>query len=321
MGGDHAPGEIVKGSMLAARRLGVTIVLVGDSGAIGRHLTDSTNITVTHTDEVISYDDDPVKAVREKSGSSMVTGLKLLAEGEGGAFVSAGNSGALVTGTTLIVKRIKGIRRIVMAPLIPADSGAVVLLDGGANTDCAPEMLAQFAVMGDVYAKAVLGIESPRVGLLNNGAEAHKGNAAAREAYRLIAELPIRFAGNVEARDVLSGAADVLVADGFAGNILLKAIEGTALYFSKNLKSMLTKNTATKLSALFLKKGIAEFKKKFDYNEHGGAPLLGAAGVVIKAHGSSKADAFYNAIRQAERFARGGAVEELAARTGNLAAR
>lgn len=311
MGGDNAPCEIVKGSMLAAERLGVEIILTGDGDEIKKHLTDSKNIKVVHTSDVITYDDDPVGAIRTKKDSSMVVGLKMLADGEGDAFVSAGNSGALVSGATLIVKRIKGIRRVALAPIIPSDGGCTVLVDAGANTDCTPEFLEQFAIMGSIYAKAVLGIANPRIGLLNNGTEENKGNELAKNAFKLLSELPLNFIGNVEARDVLNGVSDVLVADGFSGNILLKSVEGTALYFAKNLRGMLTRSIPAKICAIVLKKGILDFKKKFDYNEHGGAPVLGSNGVVIKAHGSSKDVAFFNAIRQAKRFYETGAVGEI----------
>jgi len=311
MGGDNAPAEIVKGSMLAVSKLGVEVALVGKSNEIKRHLTDSKNITIIEAVDVIGYDDDPVKAIRTKPDSSMAKGLKMLADGEGDAFVSAGNSGALVTGATLIVKRIDGIRRVAMAPIIPTNKGAAVLIDGGANVDCSAELLEQFAIMGNAYAKAVLDIEAPRVGLLNIGAEESKGSEAVQSAYKLMSLLSVHFIGNIEARDILNGPADVVVADGFAGNILLKAIEGTALYFSKSLKEMFMKSFITKIAALMLKGGIGDLKKKFDYNEHGGAPVLGTKSVVIKAHGSSKETAFFNAIRQAKKFYEAKAIENI----------
>jgi len=216
--------------------------------------------------------------------------------------VSAGSSGALVSGATLVVKRIKGIRRVAMAPLIPTNGKPTLLIDGGANADCTPEFLEQFAIMGSAYAKAVLGVEHPKVGLLNNGLEETKGNELVRESYNLISLLPINFVGNVEARDIPQGIVDVLVADGFSGNIFLKTMEGTAIYFSKNLKIILTRSILTKFCALLLSNGISALRKKFDYNEYGGAPILGANGVVIKAHGSSNSLAFFNAIRQAKKF-------------------
>lgn len=311
MGGDNAPREIVKGSILAVEKLNAEIILVGDSKEIKKYLTNDKNIKIVHTTEKIAYDDDPVKSIRTKNDSSMVVGMKMLEQGEGDAFVSAGNSGALVTGSTLIVKRIKGIRRVAMAPIIPTSTGAAILIDGGANVDSTPELLEQFAIMGNAYAKSVLEVENPKVGLLSNGTEENKGNETVLEAYKLISSLSLNFVGNVEARDVLDGAADVLVADGFVGNILLKSIEGTALYFAKNLKSMFTRNILTKICALFLKKSINDFKKKFDYNEHGGAPILGTKSVVIKAHGSSESLAFCNAIRQAKKFYETNAIESI----------
>ncbi|OQB15776.1 MAG: Phosphate acyltransferase [Firmicutes bacterium ADurb.Bin193] len=310
MGGDNAPAEIVKGCMLAVQNLGVEIILTGDEEKIKKHLTDDKNITIVQASEVITYEDS-VNVVRQKTDSSMVVGLNLLAKGEGDAFVSAGNSGALIAGATLIVKRIKGIRRVALAPIIPTNGKSTILIDCGANVDCTPELLEQFAIMGNAYSKAVLGVENPRVGLLSNGTEEHKGNEKTRAAYGLISALPLNFVGNIEARDILDGVVDVLVADGFEGNILLKAIEGTALYFSKNLKEMFMKNIITKLCGLMLKGGLSGLKKKFDYNEHGGAPVLGACGAVIKAHGSSKALALSNAIRQAKKFYEAKAIESI----------
>ncbi len=320
MGGDNAPEEIVKGSIEAARSLGVEVVLVGDVTRIKKIAGNQSGVTIVHASEVISGEEEPMRAIRAKTDSSMVRGLKMLSAGEGDAFVSAGNSGALVAGATLIVRRISGVRRVALAPIIPTETGSVILVDGGANVDCSAELLQQFAVMGNAYAKTVLDVEAPRVGLLNNGTEASKGGEEVQGAYKFIHALPLDFVGNIEARDVLDGVCDVLVADGFTGNILLKSIEGTAMYFSKNLKAVLMKNLATKISALLLKGGIGNMRKKFDYNEHGGAPVLGAKGVVIKAHGSSKSLAFYNAIRQAKKFYEAGAVgsiEELIARAGS----
>lgn len=309
MGGDNAPGAIVSGSVAAANKYGVKITLVGDESQIKKHLAgDNSNIKIVHAKDVITQDDDPIKAVREKTESSLVKGLQMLSDNEGDVFVSAGNTGALVTGTTLIIKRIKGIRRVALAPIIPADKCPTILVDGGANVDCSPEMLQQFALMGNVYAKTVLKAENPRVGLLNIGTEEHKGNEATVQTYGLLSQMPLNFIGNVEAREVLNGAADVLVADGFVGNMLIKSVEGTALYFAKNLKEMLTESLMTKICALMLKKGIGNFKKKFDYNEHGGAPVLGARAPVIKAHGSSGEVAFCNAIRQAISFCKADAV-------------
>ncbi|MCK9478360.1 MAG: phosphate acyltransferase PlsX [Firmicutes bacterium] len=311
MGGDNAPKAAAEGSMLAVKKLGVEIILTGKKEQIKRYLTDDKNIAVVETSQMITNDDEPAKAVRAKPDSSMLKGLAMVAAQEGDAFVSAGNTGALVAGATLIVKRIKGIRRVALAPIIPAGGRPVILIDGGANVDCTPEMLGQFGIMGSIYSSAVFGVEKPAVGLLNNGTEHSKGNKAAAEAYELLSELPINFAGNIEGRDVLSGKVDVLVADGFVGNILLKSIEGTALYFASNLKQMLTKNIATKISAVILKGGLSEFKKKFDYNEHGGAPVLGANAAIIKAHGSSKEVAFYNAIRQAKSFCEAEAIKAI----------
>ena len=303
MGGDNAPEEIVKASIEATKKLDVEVVLVGDISAIEKCLNGYTEkITVVHTTEIITCEDDPATSIRTKKDSSIVVGMQMLADGKGDAFVSAGSSGALVSGATLVVKRIKGIRRVAMAPLLPTNGKPTLLIDGGANADCTPEFLEQFAIMGSAYAKAVLGVEHPKVGLLNNGLEETKGNELVRQSYNLISLLPLNFVGNVEARDIPQGIVDVLVADGFSGNIFLKTMEGTAIYFSKNLKAILTKSILTKFCALLLSGGISALRKKFDYNEHGGAPILGANGVVIKAHGSSNSLAFFNAIRQAKKF-------------------
>jgi len=287
----------------------IELLVVGDEEKIKEHLTDSERITVFHTPEVITGDDEPVRAIRMKKNSSMVVGLNMLKNGDGEAFVSAGNSGALISGATLLLKRMKGVRRVSLSPLIPTAKGTMILIDGGANADCTPEMLCQFALMGNVYAKTFLGIENPKIALLNNGAEEIKGNNLARQAHAMLKEMPINFIGNIEARHVLLGNADVVVTDGFSGNILMKTIEGTAMYFSGALKEIFMSSLKNKICALALKDGIVELKNKFDYNEHGGAPVLGAEKPVIKAHGSSKERAFCNAIMQARKFAGSEALE------------
>ncbi len=302
MGGDNAPAEVVKGALLAVEKLGVEVILVGDKNKIEMPLNDK--ISLVHTEEVIDCDDDPVNSIRTKKDSSIVVGLKMLSEKQGDAFVSAGSTGAVISGATLIVKRIKGIRRAALGAIIPTKKGYTLLMDGGANADCTEDFLQQFAIMGNAYAKALMGVDNPKIGLLNNGVEETKGNEMSKKAYALLKETDINFIGNIEAREILNGVTDVLVTDGFSGNVFIKTTEGTAKFFSGLIKEMLTKNILTKICALILAKGIKNIKDILNSDKFGGAPVLGVNGVVIKAHGSSKAEAFYNAIRQASEFAK-----------------
>ena len=313
MGGDNAPKAVVEGCIKAVNELDVKVILVGKEDLIKEQLADynGDKISIVNAEDVISNDDDPAKAVRRKKESSVVVGMNLIADGQGDAFVSAGSTGAVVSGATLIIKRINGVRRVAIGSVFPTPLKPTLVLDCGANSDCTPEFLQQFAIMGDAYMKAVYGIENPTVGLLNNGAEEHKGSNLYKEAHQLLKTTDINFIGNIEARDVFDCKADVVVADGFAGNIFLKTTEGTAGFFSKKMKGLFMKNIMTKLCALFLKKGIKEFKASFDYTEHGGAPVLGSKKVVIKAHGSSNSKAFYNAIRQAKHFYENGVIETI----------
>ncbi len=322
MGGDNAPGEIVKGALLALSELENTeIVLVGRGEALLQALSDQglsdlpRGLEIVHASQVIAMEDDPSASIREKTDSSIVVGLKLLAEGRGAAFVSAGSTGAVLTGATLIIKRIKGIRRAALTPVLPTAKGGALLIDCGANTECTPEYLWQFGHMGSIYVKKALKVVHPRVGLLNIGAEAKKGDAVHREAHALMArhenKAHFNFIGNVEGRDVAFGAADVIVADGFSGNILLKTMEGVGLFFIDALKKVFYTNFLTKLAALFVKKPLKSFKKMLDYTEYGGSPFLGVSKPVIKAHGSSNARALCSAIRQARDFAQSGAIEEI----------
>ncbi|MBO7208751.1 MAG: phosphate acyltransferase PlsX [Clostridia bacterium] len=302
MGGDNAPGEVVKGALMAVEKLGVEVILVGDKNKI--EMPQNDKISLVHTEEVIDCDDDPVNSIRTKKDSSIVVGLKMLSEKQGDAFVSAGSTGAVISGATLIVKRIKGIRRAALGAIIPTKKGYTLLMDGGANADCTEEFLQQFAIMGNAYAKALMGVDNPKIGLLNNGVEETKGNEMSKKAYVLLKETDINFIGNIEAREVLNGVTDVLVTDGFSGNVFIKTTEGTAKFFAGLIKEMLTKNILTKICALILSKGIKHIKDVLNSDKFGGAPVLGVNGVVIKAHGSSKAEAFYNAIRQASEFAK-----------------
>ncbi len=308
MGGDNAPNAIVQGAVDAAKEFDVKIVLVGRGEAILKSLSElgmenlPKGVEIANAEDVVDMHDDPANVVRTRKDSSMVVGLRMLAEGEGDAFISAGSTGALLSAATLVVKRVKGIRRAAFCPEIPTDNRAL-LVDCGANSECTPEFLLQFAYLGTVYAEQVQGKTNPTVGLLNIGAEETKGTALQKEVYGLLKKAHgqglINFVGNVEARDVPLGAVDVVVTDGFSGNILLKSIEGTASFMAKMLKSMFKKNLLTKLAALACKSGIDSFKKRMDYREVGGTMLLGITKPVVKAHGSSDARAIRSAVRQA----------------------
>ena len=241
----------------------------------------------------------------------MAVGLKAVAEGNGDAFVSAGSTGALVVGATMITKRIKGIKRPALAPILPTAKGHMILLDGGANVDCRPEMLAQFGIMGSVYMNRVMGVASPKVGLINVGAEDTKGRELDKAAYALLKDAPVDFYGNLEGRDMPTGVCDVAVSDGFTGNIALKLYEGMGLYFAGEIKGMLTGSLAGKIAALLIMKQVKAFKKKMDYTEVGGGVMLGISRPVIKAHGSSNGKAFFNAIRQAKLCVEGDIVGEI----------
>ncbi len=310
MGGDHAPEAPVLGAVQAARDFGAQITLVGMGDKIlegmrAHNITDlPAGIEIANAEEVVDMHDDPANVTRKKKNSSMVIGLKMVADGEGDAFVSAGSTGALLSGATLIVKRVKGIRRAAMGPVMPNKAGGkTVILDCGANAECTPEFLLQFGLVGSLYAKKYLGVESPKVGLLNIGTEDSKGTPLQKEAYALLQKAKeqglVNFVGNVEARDVPLGAVDVVVCDGFAGNVLLKSIEGTAMFMGSLMSKMFKKNIFSKLAALLVMKDIKAFKKLLDYREIGGTQFLGIKKPVIKAHGSSDALAFRNAIRQA----------------------
>lgn len=307
MGGDLAPDEIVKGAVHAQQELGAEIVLVGQRAAIETCLRNKqAKLEIIDASEVITMDDDPSTATRRKKDASMTVALNMLRDGKGDAVVSAGSTGALLTGATLIVKRIHGIRRAALAPVLPNGDAGVMLIDCGANADCTPEYLLQFAYMGKFYTHDLLGCDNPRIGLLNIGAEETKGTELQKQTYALLKEAHeagrLNFVGNVEARDVFSGNVDVLVCDGFSGNVLLKCIEGTAMMLMKRLKGIFYKNTANKLAAAVLKKDVYALKSLFDPSEVGGTALLGISKPVIKAHGSSDARAIRSAVRQAITF-------------------
>ncbi|MDQ6419296.1 phosphate acyltransferase PlsX [Paenibacillus sp. LHD-117] len=303
MGGDHAPGLIVKGALEAAAEWPDTeLLLVGDQAAIEPLLEGAkpSNITIHHADDVIGPDDEPVRAVRRKKGASMVVAGTLVKEGRAEAMLSAGNTGALMATGLLVVGRMEGIERPALAPMMPTmDDKGVLALDLGANMDAKPEHLLQYAIMGSIYRSKVHGMDKPRVGLLNVGTEAMKGNEVSKAAYELLEKAPIHFIGNVEARDVLSRNCDVLICDGFAGNIMLKAMEGAAGTIFSSLKDAFGHSVLTKIAAAIMLPRLKQLKKKMDYKEHGGAPLLGLNGLVVKCHGSSDVVAVKNAVRQA----------------------
>ena len=310
MGGDLAPEAPVLGSLQAAKAWGLEIMLVGRGEAIlevmRKHGIDTLpeGMEICNAEDVVDMHDDPGSVIHKRKNSSMVLGLRELAEGRGDAFVSAGSTGALLTGATLLVKRVKGIRRAAMGPCIPNKAGGkTVILDCGANAECSPEFLLQFGLIGSIHAKKLLGLENPRIGLLNIGTEDSKGTPLQKEAYALLKSAGdqglINFAGNVEARDVPLGAVDVVVCDGFSGNVLLKSIEGTAMFMGSLMKGMFKENVLSKLGYLCCKNGVSRIKKMMDYREIGGTQFLGIRKPVIKAHGSSDALAFQSAIRQA----------------------
>lgn len=321
MGGDHAPLEIVRGALQANRTLGVEIILVGRTEAILKALQDCGEKTLPFgveikcATEVVEIADEPATAFKEKKDSSLTVGLTLLKEGKGDAFVSAGSTGALFAGATLLVKRIRGIRRAAMAPQIPTATGHAVLCDCGANAECTPEYLLQFAYLGSYYASSVMKIEKPRVGLLNIGAEEEKGTALQRETHALLKQAGeegrIHFIGNIEASDAMMGGADVVVADGFSGNIMLKSVEGTAKFLGGAMKKMFLTNGGTKFAAVLMKSALRDFKRLLDPSEVGGTPFLGISRPVIKAHGGSDAKAICNAVRQAKEFAESGLIADI----------
>ncbi len=324
MGGDNAPQAPLAGALDAAKEYGVEVILVGRGEEILQALKDQgidtlpKGVEIANADEVVDMHDDPASVIKKKKNSSMVIGLQMLKDGAGDAFVSAGSTGALLSAATLIVKRVKGIRRAAMGPMIPTKAGGnAVLIDCGATADATPEFLLQFAFMGSYYAKKMLGLSNPRVGLLNIGAEDSKGGELQKTVYPLLQKAGeagyINFIGNVEAREVPLGGADVVVSDGFSGNVLLKGIEGTAMFMASMMKAMFKKNLLTKLAALVCKSGINDFKKKMDSRETGGTLLLGLTKPVIKAHGSSDAYAIKNAIRQAKAAAEADIAGDIAA--------
>lgn len=322
MGGDNAPLEIVRGALNAAKaRPSLEIVLVGREAEVNAAVKEcgglTGNVSVLNATEVIDMHDDPATAFKTKKDSSVTVGMNLVKSGEGDAFVSAGSTGALLSAGTLLIKRVRGIRRAAMAPVLPTATGKMVLIDCGANAECSVEYLVQFAYLGSFYASRALGMKKPRVGLLNIGAEDTKGDQLRIDTYHALREAGdaghLNFIGNIEAKDAIKGGCDVLVADGFSGNILLKTVEGMGSFLGKEIKGMFMKSLTTKIAALMMKSGIAAFKDKLDPDSIGGTPFLGLTRPVIKAHGSSGARAIENAIYQAVLAAEGNMAAEIEA--------
>ncbi len=305
-GGDNAPSEILKGSALAVKELDVDIVLTGDKEKIEKCAREN-NISLERMEiedcpDVITMEDDAKSVLKAKSNSSMAVGFRLLNEGRGDAFVSAGNTGAIAVGATLITKRIKGIIRPAIASVMPSVTTPFVLMDCGANAQCRSEMLCQFALLGSIYMEKIMGVKNPKVALANNGSESTKGTPLQIETYEKLSKGNLNFVGNIEGRAIPFGDADVVVADGFSGNLILKTYEGTAKALMGSIKNIFTRNLRSKLAYLAIKDGIDDLKTQFDYKEYGGAVMLGVKKPVIKSHGSADARTFKNAIRQAVLF-------------------
>ena len=324
MGGDNAPDANIKGAVDAINQIEAEVILIGKEEIIKSKIKEfynkdiseiSPRLKIKNTTETIEMDEIPTQAIKHKKDSSMVVGFNMLKNGEGDVFISAGNSGALLTGATLLVGRIKGIDRPALAGILPAYKSRLVLMDCGSNTNCKPINLLQFAQMSSIYLKTTLGVESPRVGLLNIGTEETKGNELTKESYKLLKEkskeLGINFIGNVEGRDAFSGEVDIVVTDGFTGNIFLKAVEGLGKFVKRSLTESLTRNLISKIAALPSLPAIKRFSKTVDYKEYGGALFLGVKKPVVKAHGSSDEKLFEFTIKQAESFVKNKAVDKL----------
>ena len=332
MGGDNAPDAVLKGAAKAINEIESDIMLIGDKDVINSRVKElfgkenvedlSPKFSIYHTTEIITMEDKPTEAIKHKKDSSMVVGFKLLKEGKGDVFISAGNSGALLTGATLLVGRIKGIDRPAMAPMLPAYKKRLMLIDAGANTNCKPINLVQFAQMATIYLKNTFGIEKPAIGLLNIGTEPTKGNELIRESYEILTKeserLGINFVGNVEGRDAFSGKIDAIVCDGFTGNVFLKTVEGLGKLVKRTLTESLKKNLLSTIAALPALPGIKRFSKTMDYKEYGGALFLGVKKPVVKAHGSSDEKLFHYTIKQAEEFAKNKAVDMMIEQFSNI---
>lgn len=314
-GGDNAPLEIIKGCADAAEQLNVNIIVTGNEDTIRKVANENSisldNIEIENCSEVITMDDSADAVLKTKKDSSMAVGIRLLNEGSGDAFISAGNSGALCMGATLGIKRIKGIKRPAFAPILPCANGFFMLMDGGANIECRPEMLYQYGLMGSIYMQKVMGIEKPRIGLANVGTEEHKGTELYQNTYELLSNSNLNFIGNVEGRDLSEGFCDLVVCDGFTGNLILKTYEGVAITLMKEIKSMFTSGIKGKLSAALVMKDLKRFKTKFDYNSYGGAAILGTSKPVFKAHGNAKASTIVNAIKLCKEYVNADTINEI----------
>ena len=323
MSGDNAPGEIIKGAVEGAIESNVEVILVGNEIVIKDVLRDlpaeNASIEIYHTDaEPLTMEDEPASVMREKKDSSMAVALRLLADGTGHALISAGNTGALFTGSTLIVKRIKGIRRAALGAILPPFAGnPMMIADAGANTEVTPENLCEFALMSKLFMEKVMHIENPRVGLINNGAEEHKGNELYRSTHAMMKEYDFNFVGNVEGRDFPQGACDILVCDGFTGNIVLKLCEGFGQFMKAQMNGIFKSNVVSMASSLLVLPQIKKLKETMDYHRYGGAPFLGISRPVIKAHGSSKANSIKCCIAQAKEYALSGIIQEYAKMAAN----
>ncbi len=315
-GGDNAPLEIVKGASLASVEYNAEITFTGSKEKINEIIKENDlkffgELKIVDTSDVISMHDEPTSLLKAHSESSMALAFKELTEDKADAFVSAGSTGAIVVGGTLLVKRIKGVKRPALAGMIPSPKGHYMLMDMGANAECKPEMLCQFGIMASAYLEGVEGKENPTIGLLNIGTEDSKGGELQKDAYKLLKDAPINFVGNIESREMPKGVCDAVITDGFTGNIALKLIEGTSITLFKLIKEVLYKSVFNKIAALIIKKDLYSLKNMMDSTEVGGAPLLGVKKTVIKAHGSSNAKAFKNAIRQAIKFTETGVIEKI----------
>lgn len=313
-GGDNAPLEIIKGAVEAKNEFGVDIILTGDEETVKKVAAENgislDGVEIEHAPDIFTNDDQPSSIrTKAKADTSLAVGFRLLKDGKGDAFLSAGNSGAIGAGSMFIVKRIKGVKRVAFAPVIPNMTGKFMLIDSGINTDVRPKVLQQFAVMGSVYMNKVMGIEDPRVGLANVGTEEHKGDELRQETYKLLQNTPVNFIGNVEGRDIPLDGADVVVCDGFTGNMIIKTYEGVALGIIKKLKGIFTKNLKTKLAAAMVLKEMKEFKASMDLDEFGGTAVLGCAKPVFKAHGNAKAKTIKNAVRVCVEYVNGNVIE------------
>jgi glycerol-3-phosphate acyltransferase PlsX len=315
MGGDHAPREVIRGAVQAARELGLHVVLVGREELLREEMRSMNvregTVDVAHASEVVEMDEGPGVAIRKKKNSSIRVGLNMVAEGSASSFVSAGNSGAVMAGALYVLRKVKGVDRPAISATIPTPSGPIVLIDAGANVDCKPAHLVQFGYMGDAYARKILGISRPRVGLVSIGEEESKGTDLTREAGLLFRQTGLNYVGNLEGRDFFEGKADVFVCDGFVGNVALKTMEGMATALGHFLKDEIGKSAFAKMGVLLAGGAIRRVKRRLDYTEYGGAPLLGVKGGVVICHGSSDAKAIKNAIRMAESLHECGVEEEI----------